>query len=172
VYRRSPAASAGILPGDRVVAVNGKPLGSYLQLLRKVALLAPGTETKLTLLRGSETREVAVTLAARPAPETLEALASPGNMAELGMVLRDLSPEVAGQMGYEPYTGALVTGIVPRSPAARAGLGAGDVVTEVNRRKVKDVVGVRAALEKGGAGANVLLRVKRGDVLQYMVLSP
>ena len=36
-------------PGRQVLAVNGKPIGSYLQLLRKVALLAPGTEAKLTL---------------------------------------------------------------------------------------------------------------------------
>jgi serine protease Do len=172
VYRRSPAANAGIRPGDRVVAVNGKPIGSYLQMLRKVALLAPGTETKLTLLRGTETREVSVKLAARPAQETLQALDGPGNVDEVGLVLRDLSPEVAAQMGYEPYQGALVTGVVPRSPAEQAGLSAGDIVIEVNRRRVKDVAGVRAALEKGGAGAHVLLRVQRGDVQQYVALSP
>ena len=172
VYRLSPAANAGIRPGDRVVAINGKPIGSYLQLMRKVALAAPGTETKLTLQRGTETREVPVTLSARPAPETLQALASPGNVDELGLVLRDLSQDVAGQMGYEPYSGVLVTGVLPRSPAANAGLAAGDVVTEVNRRKVKDIAGVRAALEKGGAGANVLMRVQRGDVQQYVAISP
>ena len=43
---------------------------------------------------------------------------------------------------------------------------------EVNRRRVKDVAAVRAALEKGGSGANVLLRVQRGDVQQYVALSP
>jgi serine protease Do len=172
VYRLSPAANAGIRPGDRVIAVNGKPIGSYLQLMRKVALSAPGTEAKLTLMRGTETREVAVTLSERPAPETLQALASPGNVDELGMVLRDLSQDVAGQMGYEPYTGVLVTGVVPRSPAAQAGLVAGDLVTEVNRRRVKDIAGMRSALEKGGAGSNVLLRVQRGDVQQYMAISP
>ncbi|WP_224242686.1 trypsin-like peptidase domain-containing protein [Hyalangium gracile] len=171
VYRKSPAAKAGLRPGDRLLAVNGKAMASYQQLLRKVALMAPGTETKLTLMRGSETREVSVTLSVRPAPETLRALSSPGNVEELGLVLGDLSPDVATQMGYEPYAGALVTGVVPRSVAAQAGLIAGDVVTEVNRRRVKDVAGVRAALEKG-AGANVLLRVQRGEVQQYVALSP
>ncbi|WP_083968181.1 trypsin-like peptidase domain-containing protein [Hyalangium minutum] len=172
VYRRSPAANAGILPGDRVVAVNGRSIGSYLQLLRKVALLAPGTEAKLTLMRGTESKEVTVKLAARPAPETLQAMASPGNMEDLGLVLRDLSPDVAPQMGYEPYVGVLVTGVVPRSPAAQAGLTPGDLLTEVNRRRVKDVAAVRATLEKGGAGANVLLRVQRGDIQQYVAISP
>jgi len=172
VYRLSPAASAGIRPGDRLIAINGRPIGSYLQLMRKVALSAPGTEAKLTLMRGTETQEVAVKLSERPAPETLQALASPGNVDELGVVLQDLSPDVAGQMGYEPYTGVLVTGVIPRSPAAQAGLVAGDLVTEVNRRRVKDIAGLRSALEKGGAGSNVLLRVQRGDVQQYMAISP
>jgi len=172
VFRRSPAANAGIRPGDQVLAVNGRPITSYLQLLRKVALLAPGSETKLTLLRNGQTQDVSVKLAARPAQDTLRALASPGNVEQLGLVLRDLSPEVAGPMGYEAYSGALVTGVVPRSPAEQAGLVVGDVVTEVNRHRVKDVAGVRATLEKGGAGTNVLLRVQRGDVQQYMALSP
>jgi serine protease Do len=172
VYRRSPAANAGVRPGDRVVAVNGRPIGSYQQLMRKVALLAPGTETKLTLLRGSETKEVAVKLSERPAQELVQALGSPGNLNDLGLMLRDLSQDVAARLGYEPYSGVLVTGVVPRSTAAEAGLSAGDLVTEVNRRRVSDVAGVRAALDKGGAGTTVLLRVQRGDVQQYVALTP
>jgi serine protease Do len=173
VYRRSPAAEAGIRAGDQVLAVNGKAIDSYLQLLRKVALLAPGTETKLTLMRGGARQEVAVKLAARPAPETLQALSGPGNVDELGLVLKDLSPEVASPLGHTAYSGALVTGVMPRSPAAQAGVTAGDVIIEVNRRRVKDVAGVRATLERGtGAGTNVLLRVQRGDVQQYLALAP
>ncbi|ADO72490.1 trypsin-like peptidase domain-containing protein [Stigmatella aurantiaca] len=172
VYRRSPAAEAGIRSGDQVLAVNGKTIDSYLQLLRKVALLAPGTETKLTLMREGAKQEVSVKLAARPAPETLQALASPGNMDELGLMLKDLSPEVAASTGNTAYSGALVTGVVPRSAAAQAGVTAGDVITEVNRRRVKDVAGVRAILERGEMGPNVLLRVQRGDVQQYLALAP
>jgi serine protease Do len=172
VYRRSPAEGAGIRPGDQVLAVNGKAIDSYLQLLRKVALLAPGTETKLTLMREGARQEVTVKLAARPAPETLQALASPGSMGELGLVLKDLSPEVASSLGHPAYSGALVTGVVPRSPAAQAGVTAGDVIIEVNRRRVKDVAGVRAILEKGAVSTNVLLRVQRGDGSQYLALGP
>lgn len=172
VYRRSPAANAGIRSGDRVVAVNGRSIGSYQQLLRKVALLAPGTEVKLSLMRGPESMDVTVKLAARPSPETLEVMTSPGNLEALGLVLRDLSPDVAPQMGYEPYVGVLIAGVVPSSPAAQAGLTAGALLTEVNRRRVKDVATVRATLEKGRAGTDVLLRVQRGDVQQYVAISP
>jgi serine protease Do len=171
VYRNSPAAQAGLRTGDQVVGVNGKQVDSYQQLLRKVAMLAPGTEAKLTLLRGGATQDVVVKLTARPSQEVLEALASPGNLAELGLVLRDVTPEVAAPMGLEPYDGVLVSGVMPRSPAARVGLRSGDVVTEVNRRKVKDIAAVKGALERG-AGASVLLRVRRGEVQQYVALEP
>jgi serine protease Do len=171
VFPGSPAAVAGVRPGDGVVAVNGRPVGSFQQLLRKVALLAPGTEVRLTLWREGAQREVGVKLAARPAQDVLDALASPGNLEELGVLLKDLSPELAGPLGVEPYSGVVVTGVVPRSPAARAGLQAGDVVSEVNRRRVKDVAAVRAALERR-AGTAVLLRVQRGEQAQYVALEP
>ncbi|WP_199738501.1 trypsin-like peptidase domain-containing protein [Corallococcus sp. CA054B] len=173
VYRGSPAAQAHIRPGDRLVAVNGRPIGSYLQLLRKVALLAPGTEAKLTLLRDGGTQEVAVRLVARPAQEATEGLSNRGGSSanDLGLVLRDLTPEVAAPLGYEAFLGALVSGVVPRSPAEQAGLRAGDVVMEVNRRRVKDTAAVKAALERGSAGASILLRVQRGDALQYIAIA-
>nr|WP_082282919.1 trypsin-like peptidase domain-containing protein [Myxococcus hansupus] len=172
VYKGSPAAAAGIRSGDRLVAVNGRPIGSYLQLLRKVALLAPGTEAKLSLMRGDATQDVTVRLVARPAQEATEGLIQrTTSEEEVGLVLRDLTPEVAAPLGETAWSGALVSGVAPRSPADSAGLRAGDVVTEVNRRRVKDAAGVRAALSKGSAGASILLRVKRGDALQYIAVA-
>ncbi|QSQ25332.1 trypsin-like peptidase domain-containing protein [Pyxidicoccus parkwayensis] len=172
VYKDSPAATAGVRPGDRVVAVNGRAIGSYLQLLRKVALLAPGTEARLTLVRAGATKEVTARLIARPAKEATEGLNQRASSEhDLGMTLVDLTPEVAAPMGAEAWSGALVASVTSRSPADEAGLRTGDVVTEVNRRRVKDAAGVSAALAKGSAGASILLRVKRGDTLQYLAIA-
>ncbi|MBZ4401678.1 trypsin-like peptidase domain-containing protein [Myxococcus sp. AS-1-15] len=172
VYQGSPAAAAGIRSGDRLVAVNGRTIGSYLQLLRKVALLAPGTEAKLTLLRQGTTQEVAVRLVERPAQEAAEGLVQRVTSDEdLGLTLRDLTPEVAAPLNQVAWDGALVAAVSPRSPAEAAGLRMGDVVTEVNRKRVKDAAGVRAALSKGSSGASILLRVKRGDSQQYLAIA-
>ncbi|MBZ4420157.1 trypsin-like peptidase domain-containing protein [Myxococcus sp. RHSTA-1-4] len=174
VYKDSPAAAAGIRPGDRLVAVNGRAIGSYLQLLRKVALLAPGTEARLSLLRDGATMEVTVRLTVRPAPEAQQALGliqRTSTDQDVGLSLVDLTPEVAAPLGEEAWAGALVSGITPGSPAFQAGVRVGDVVTEVNRRRVKDAAGARAALAKGSAGASILLRVKRGDALQYVAIA-
>ena len=64
----SPAASAGLRAGDRIGAVNGRPIGTSLELARRVAALPPGTALRLSVRRGNRVRDVAVTLGEPPAP--------------------------------------------------------------------------------------------------------
>jgi len=63
----TPAASAGLAPGDVIVGMDGKPVGSVGQLSAIEASLHPGQEVPLTYWAGSEQRTVEVTLATRPA---------------------------------------------------------------------------------------------------------
>jgi hypothetical protein len=64
----SPAASAGLRAGDQIGAVNGRPVGSNLELTRRMAVLPPGTALRLSVRRGNRVRDVAVTLGEPPAP--------------------------------------------------------------------------------------------------------
>jgi serine protease Do len=63
-------------------------------------------------------------------------------------------------------------GVTPGGSAQAAGLREGDLVVEVNRRRVRDVAGVRSLLKEASPEADLLLRVQRGDVLQYVALQP
>ncbi|MFN7131046.1 MAG: DegQ family serine endoprotease, partial [Myxococcales bacterium] len=54
----------------------------------------------------------------------------------LGVSIQDLTPELARVLKLQKAQGALIAGILPQSPAASAGLKAGDVVVGVNGRKV------------------------------------
>ena len=56
----------------------------------------------------------------------------------LGVMIQDLTPALAKQFGLKDHTGALVGGVQDNSPAGKAGLQAGDVITEFNGRKVPD----------------------------------
>ncbi len=172
VYPGSPAAAAGLREGDVVTAVNGRPIDSYLQLLRKVAILAPGSEARLTVRRGGTSTEVVAKLVERPAPEALKALALGTSTEPLGLVLRDLSEQVAQKLGLEAFSGVLVAGVMPGSPAEQAGLRAGDLITEVNRRPVQDVRAFRGALERGGSDRAALVRYQRGEDTRYVAIKP
>jgi len=169
VFRGSPAALAQIKPGDRLMAVNGRPVESYLQLLRRIAFLPPGTEVSLSLTRGSVVREVRVRLGQRPSPEAAQA--SPGHSDSLGMVVRDVTPGAGTSAHLKAHSGVLVSNIMPGGPAGQAGLTAGDLITEVNRKPVQDLRTFEAALEETGSDRRVLIRFQRGDAMRYVALS-
>ena len=170
VFKASPAERAGLKPGDRVVAVGGRQVESYTQLLRRVALLAPGSKVKLQVLREGKAEDLEAVLAERPSGEVLQVLAGTGRVSALGVVLKDLTAAAARQLGVD--AGVLVALVLPGGPAAAAGLEAGDVVLEVNRRRVADVAQVRAVLAAGDRDEPVLLRVQRGDAAQLLLLRP
>jgi serine protease Do len=170
VVAGGPAAEAGVQPGDRIAAVNGRSVESYLEMFRRVSLLGPGSETKLALVREGVLREVTVRLGERPVP--IAAPAVPGNAGPLGLVVGDVSAEMAQSLGLPPRPGALVTAVAPGSPAERGGLRAGDIIIEVDRVSVQDARGYRDALEHAGSVGRILVRYQRGEVRSYATLQP
>lgn len=74
VAQDSPAAEAGLRPGDVVVAARGRPTPDPTTLRNAVGLTEIGQELPLTVLRGGERLELAVPVAAGPTPEGEEPL--------------------------------------------------------------------------------------------------
>jgi Do/DeqQ family serine protease len=68
VMPASPAAQAGIRPGDVLTAIEGKRVADTTMLLNTVAALKPGSQAALTLLREQSKLEVKVTVGRRPTP--------------------------------------------------------------------------------------------------------
>ena len=68
VLRGGPADQGGVKPGDVLVAVEGQAVTNPADVLNRIAVLAPGTQAKLTVLRKGETVEVSVKIGLRPKP--------------------------------------------------------------------------------------------------------
>ncbi|MCK8786547.1 DegQ family serine endoprotease [Roseomonas sp. NAR14] len=167
VEENSPAARAGLQPGDVVTAVNDQPVRSPRDLARAVADLRPGTEATLTARRNGEDRQLSVRVAAlqdRGADEVGGEEEVGGSRGRLGIALATV--EEARRAGAEipPGTeGAVVAGVRPGSPAAEAGLRPGDIITAVGSKRVDSPDAVvsairQAARANGGAVALRLLR--------------
>ena len=62
----SPAATAGLQPGDVVTAIDGKPITSTAQFIQTVDNFPPGTAITLTVKRGSRSQQIKLTLGTRP----------------------------------------------------------------------------------------------------------
>jgi serine protease DegS/serine protease DegQ len=68
VIPESPAAHAGLLPGDLLLKLDGVAISDQFDLRNREAALAPGTRVRLEGLRGNRPFALDVTLVQRPAP--------------------------------------------------------------------------------------------------------
>ncbi len=90
----------------------------------------------------------------------------------LGVMIQDLTPELAEQLGLEKAEGALVTRVVDDTPAAKAGLRARDVILSYDGRKVESVAKLRghvAATKPGKSAEVVVLRDGKKETLKVAI---
>jgi serine protease Do len=84
----------------------------------------------------------------------------------LGVVMGKLTPELASSFGYASTHGVLIDDIDPSGPAAKAGMRAGDIVAELDGRKVRDMSDFRNSISQAGPGKIVRLGVWRDGGLR------
>lgn len=79
----------------------------------------------------------------------------------LGVYVQELTPELAKVFNIPEGTGALVGGVVTNGPAARAGIREGDVIVEMNGKKVDDSRGLRLAIAQAAPNSAATFKVLR-----------
>ena len=66
VFPESPAAKAGIAPGDAIVSLQGEPVGSRMELFLKIGAIEPTTEIELETRRGDAVQKLKLALTSIP----------------------------------------------------------------------------------------------------------
>ena len=167
----SPAAKAGVVAGDVITDIDGAAIKDSRDLARKIGMMAPGTNIKVTLVRKGETKTLGLTLGKMPNEQQAQADTQDDRSADgsprLGLTLAP-AKEVAGS-GNE---GVAVVGVDLNGPAAERGIKTGDVILEVGGKAVTNAADVRKALNDARtAGKNtVLLRVKTAEAMKFVAL--
>jgi serine protease Do len=88
----------------------------------------------------------------------------------LGVYVQELTPELAKVFNITDGIGALVGGVVTNSPAARAGLREGDIIVEMNGKKVDDSRGLRLAIAQAPPNSSATFKVRRdGETRDFRV---
>jgi len=148
VERGSPAAAAGIQPGDRIVAVDGEAVHWWEEVESAVRGRPAG---RITL---------AVDRPGAGAPEPLTVELDVAKRAGVDLFRDTLD---VGWLGLQHPRQKAVLGITDgASPAARAGLHSGDLVLAVAGAEVNDWNGFASAYAAAGREGRVPLRVERG----------
>ena len=97
------------------------------------------------------------------ARRALESVLKTGRIVRgyLGVSMVDLSPAIAAELGVTAGDGAVITSVLPDSPAEKAGLKARDIIRSVNKRAVKDTLALRSHVAESDIGARMELGVIR-----------
>jgi serine protease Do/serine protease DegQ len=95
--------------------------------------------------------------------DVMDALIAHGKVerGELGIMVRDLTPDVADAMGISARHGALVSQVLKHSAAERAGLKAGDVIVSMDGQAIHDGADLRNKVGLADVGQSVRLDVLR-----------
>jgi serine protease Do len=157
IDRNSPAAKAGLQPGDVILSYNGQTIARSGDLPAQVGLARPGDQAKMEVWRNGRKETLTATLAG--SSDKLAA-ASPASAArgKLGVAVRPLTDEekqeahLRGGLVVEQAGGA----------AARSGVEPGDIIVAVNGAAVGSVPELQKRLEQ--AGGQLALLVQRGDM--------
>ena len=181
----TPAAKAGLMPGDVVVAINGKAVAGADNLIVSMSQLRPGTKADLKVYRGGQPKIIPVTLAERPDisktvakpsdNETANADQKPTADALDGVKVNNLTPRLRYQLHTgADLTGALVTDIDDNSNSYESGLRVGDVILEINKEPVAGAPDAQR-LGRAARGEQILLKVWRpthaSGVVRYLTVN-
>lgn len=163
----SAAEKAGLIRGDVVLSVNGKPVESKASLRTQVALMSPGSQVHLGIKRGDSLLTIPVILGERP--EEQKVAQETPTVNKLGLVVEALAPEAAKSLGHGNEQGVVITKIDPKGAVGRIGIKKGALILSMNRQKITTPDEFVAALAKDSQDG-ILLEVKQDGAVRYVFL--
>ena len=174
VEASSPAAKAGVEPGDVITKFDGKVVEKSSDLPRIVGAVKPGSKVAMSVFRRGVTRELSVTVVEFDADKVAEAPATPGKAPKssggvgeaFGLAVSDLSDAQRAELDIKG--GVRIEAAV--DAAARAGLNEGDVILAVANTEVSNVKAFESVLSKQDRSKPVLVLYRRGDLARYAIL--
>lgn len=175
VMENSPAAKAGLKVNDVIVSFAGMRVWSVAQLRQVVRETPPGREAALQIIRDGHRLDLKATLARWDARAFFPHFNPPEihfpksfnfhfdfAPARLGIRGEDLTPQLASYFGVKQGKGVLVAEVDSGSPAAKAGLKAGDCITKAGSSEIASVSDLRRTLDTASSGQQpVTLEVVR-----------
>jgi Do/DeqQ family serine protease len=166
----SAAERAGVKRGDVIVSFNGQPVTDYNALRNRVADAKPGSNAAVGIMRDGSEKTLTVKLdeasANRSARNSSGHAPESADQTALGVAVEPLTPEIAARARLpRSLNGLLVENVDPDGRAADAGIQAGDVIVEANRKAVTSVDDLRTAVRSATDKPLLLLVHRQGREL-------
>lgn len=169
IVKNSPAEKAGLKSGDIITEYNGKAIKSIDKFVNEIGILAPGTEVKLQIHRNN--KPLSITAISEAQDE--ETAFSEEILQKLGLGLENLTPDTCDRLGYkQDTTGVIISKVKPNSPAAKAGLKPGILITGIalsarEQTRVKNTTELEEALKKLKDKKHVAFMIRNQNFQRY-----
>ena len=166
IIEDTPADKGGIEVGDIIVRFNNKRVANARELSRLVAKAPPDKTAKIQLFRSKHLKTVNIKIGdAKEIPLLAERISK-----QYGMIAQEITPELMKRFGLEEGKGVVISKVTPATPASRAGVWPGDVIVEVEKKKIRSFEDYCHILDEIEMGRNVLMLMERGEKTFYVVV--
>jgi serine protease Do len=176
VVSGSPAEQAGIKSGDVIVRFDGKAIENSSTLRNRAAETPVGKGVEVEVVRDKKPVKLTLKVAEQPKDMTTagETAKGEGKSATLaGLEVRNLSPDAARQLNLpRGLQGVVVAQVESGSAAEEAGVQAGDVIVELNRKPVRNTEDFRRQSKALGKNDGVLLLIVRQGGRLFIAINP
>jgi serine protease Do len=181
IVKGSPADKAGIKIGDIITRFDGKEVPNMHKLPRMVADVPINKKVSVQIFRNGKF-EVLHAVIEKPkgelsneeseAAEDAEESDQPGKIV-LGLKVANLDAAMRSKYKLDKnIAGIVITGINRNSPAIELGVLPGDVIQQVNKKKINNVADFESTVSaiKAAGGGNAVILVNRNGENRFLVL--
>lgn len=157
----SPAQKAGLKSGDIILQYNDNKIMRASDLLNLINRAKPNDKFRAQVQRDGKQLTVSGTLSHAPSDVQAEGQNQQDDEVRLGLRLRNLTPDEQAELATYGKTGVLVTAVEPTGLAARSGILAGDIITNLHQkpiRKATDIADAISSLPKKGVVTIEIMR--------------
>ena len=179
IVPNSPADNAKIQQGDVILEIAGQKVTGPRNLQGLVEQLEVDKSYRMLILRNGKRTTVRITLSDMPQAYSMSRVqpvneksnfSSSADIEELGLEIKELTPQIAEKLGFEDVKGVLISSVKTNSAADLAGLRAGQVIQKVGTHEVSSSADVREAMTSDARGDGVLLLVRSQRGTQFVVV--
>ena len=167
VVSDSPAEKAGLKDGDIIVGIDGKKVESERDIRRALRNMQEPGQVAIEIVRDGKP----MTLQVKPEKNEINIMTRFGRN-HIGVDVRELDADLAKYFQTAPDSGLLITRVNPDSPADRAGLKSGDVITSFEGKKIRSDEDLREAIDDVKEGQTGTISVLRHGKQQKFSVTP
>jgi len=167
VYPGTGAEKAGLASGDIIKSVDDKPVKNVTELVKEIQKKKVGQKVRLDIIRDGKRMNIEVTTTSMP--DKPELAKEKEGEEKLGARVEELTPQLALRYRISGVKrGVLVLGVEEGSLADEIGLQEGDVILEINRKKIETIKDFEKAMKDANIEKGILFHLHRKGSSFYL----